>query len=60
MSATDYLKKAVEYDMSGRKMESLKLYQSGISALLDLCKSIDCLLPHLIKFNKLIQFCIGR
>lgn len=39
MSAIDYLKKAVEYDMSGRKLESLKLYQSGISALLEICKS---------------------
>lgn len=39
MSASDYLKKAVEYDMNGRKLESLKLYQSGIAALLDICKS---------------------
>lgn len=39
MSASDYLKKAVEYDMNGRKLESLKLYQSGIAALLEICKS---------------------
>lgn len=39
MSAIDYLKKAVEYDMNGRKLESLKLYQQGISALLEICKS---------------------
>lgn len=39
MSAIEYLKKAVEYDMNGRKLESLKLYQSGISALLEICKS---------------------
>ncbi|XP_031641259.1 MIT domain-containing protein 1 [Contarinia nasturtii] len=39
MSAIDYLKKAVEYDMNGRKLESLKLYQSGISALLEICKT---------------------
>lgn len=40
MSAIDYLKKAVEYDMNGRKLESLKLYQSGISALLEICKGM--------------------
>lgn len=40
MSAIDYLKKAVEYDLSGRKLESLKLYQQGISALLEICKSM--------------------
>lgn len=39
MSAIDYLTKAVEYDMNGRKLESLKLYQQGISALLEICKS---------------------
>lgn len=39
MSAIEYLKKAVEYDMNGRQLESLKLYQSGISALLEICKS---------------------
>lgn len=39
MSAIEYLKKAVEYDMNGRKLESLKLYSSGISALLEMCKS---------------------
>lgn len=39
MSAIDYLKKAVEYDINGRKLESLKLYQQGISALLEICKS---------------------
>lgn len=38
MSATDYLVKAVEYDSNGRKLESLKLYQAGISALLKTCK----------------------
>lgn len=40
MSATEYLKKAVEYDLNGRKLESLKLYQSGISALLKTCKGL--------------------
>lgn len=39
MSAAEYLVKAVEYDVSGRKMEALKLYQSGISELLRICKS---------------------
>lgn len=39
MSASDYLKKAVEFDINGRKLESLKLYQSGIAALLEVCKS---------------------
>lgn len=38
MSASDYLKKAVEYDMSGRKLESLKLYEQGLTALLETCK----------------------
>lgn len=38
MSATEYLVRAVEYDVSGRKTEALKLYQSGIAALLDICK----------------------
>lgn len=38
MSATDYLVKAVEYDLNGRKLESLKLYQAGIAALLQICK----------------------
>lgn len=45
MSAIEYLKKAVEYDMNGRKLESLKLYQSGISALLEICKSKFVLRP---------------
>lgn len=40
MSAIEYLKKAVEYDISGRRLESLKLYESGISALLEECKSM--------------------
>lgn len=40
MSAADYLKKAIEYDMSGRRLESLKLYEQGISALLETCKSM--------------------
>lgn len=38
MSASDYLKKAVEYDIGGRKLESLKLYESGLTALLETCK----------------------
>lgn len=38
MSASEYLVKAVEYDLIGRKLESLKLYQSGIAALLQICK----------------------
>lgn len=38
MSAQEYLVKAVEYDLSGRKLEALKLYQSGIAALLQICK----------------------
>lgn len=38
MSAREYLIKAVEYDANGRKMESLKLYESGITALLKTCK----------------------
>lgn len=38
MSAIDYLVKAVEYDLNGRKLEALKLYQSGIAALLQICK----------------------
>lgn len=38
MSAIDYLVKAVEYDQNGRKLEALKLYQSGIAALLQICK----------------------
>lgn len=39
MSASEYLQKAVEYDLNGRKMEALKLYKAGISALLATCKS---------------------
>lgn len=38
MSAAEYLRKAVEYDVSGRKLEALKLYESGISALFDTYK----------------------
>lgn len=40
MSAIDYLVKAVEYDSNGRKLESLKLYQAGIAALLQICKGL--------------------
>lgn len=38
MSAANYLLKAVEYDMNGRKLEAMKLYESGIAALLQICK----------------------
>lgn len=44
MSASEYLQKAVEYDLSGRKLEALKLYEAGISALLATCKSKQNLL----------------
>lgn len=33
-NAIELLKKAIEYDCNGRKMESLKLYQDGIAKLL--------------------------
>ncbi|XP_055320849.1 MIT domain-containing protein 1 [Sitodiplosis mosellana] len=39
MSAAEYLRKAVEYDVTGRKLESLKLYETGISALFETYKS---------------------
>lgn len=50
MSAVDYLKKAIEYDINGRKLESLKLYESGISALLVDCKSMLLKNAHFILF----------
>lgn len=43
MSAVELLQKAVKLDTSGRMLEALKLYQSGIDELLKVCKS-QCLL----------------
>lgn len=39
VSAVDLLKKAIEFDVDGRHMEALKLYQSGIGELLRQCKA---------------------
>uniref|UniRef100_U5EU64 MIT domain-containing protein n=1 Tax=Corethrella appendiculata TaxID=1370023 RepID=U5EU64_9DIPT len=39
MNAITFLTKAIEYDVSGRKLESLKLYEDGISELLKECKA---------------------
>lgn len=39
MSAVELLQKAVRLDTSGRMLEALKLYQSGIDELLKVCKS---------------------
>lgn len=41
MSAIELLKKAIEFDVSGRRLEALKLYQSGISELLIQCKGMS-------------------
>ncbi|XP_037040870.1 MIT domain-containing protein 1-like [Bradysia coprophila] len=38
MSAVELLQKAVRLDTSGRMLEALKLYQSGIDELLKICK----------------------
>lgn len=40
MSAIELLKKAIEFDVNGRHMEALKLYQSGIADLLKQCKGL--------------------
>lgn len=39
-SAVDLLKKAIEYDCNGRRMEALKLYQDGIARLLEEYKGL--------------------
>lgn len=41
MTAIALLKKAIEYDMNGRRMESLKLYEDGIEELMKVCKCKD-------------------
>jgi hypothetical protein len=38
MSAIALLTKAIEYDVNGRKLEALKLYEDGIGELLKQCK----------------------
>ncbi|CRL06470.1 CLUMA_CG019543, isoform A [Clunio marinus] len=39
MTATQLLTKAIQYELCGRKLESLKLYEDGISELLKTCKA---------------------
>lgn len=53
MSAFEILTKAIEFDVSGRHMEALKLYQSGITEVLKKCKgSFDyCATRALSCFN---------
>lgn len=38
MSAAALLTKAIELDVSGRRIEALKLYEDGIAELLRICK----------------------
>lgn len=38
MSAIEFLTKAIEFDVAGRRSEALKLYRSGINELLQTCK----------------------
>ena len=38
-NATTILTKAVQYDQIGRKLEAFTLYEDGIRALLETCKS---------------------
>lgn len=41
MSAVTILTKAIEYDMNGRKLEALKLYEDGIGELLKTSKGMS-------------------
>lgn len=42
MSAVSLLTKAIELDVSGRRIEALKLYEEGIGELLRICKGGLC------------------
>lgn len=58
MSAIDLLTKAIEYDVNGRKMEAMKLYETGIGELMKMCKGKHYfILPSFISIQqRLIQY----
>lgn len=57
MSAIELLTKAIELDVSGRRIEALKLYEDGIAELLRICKgtvNFKSLLIIIRHFNGLL------
>lgn len=55
VSAIDLLTKAIEYDVNGRKMEAMKLYETGIGELMKMCKGKQYFFSLSIQFNPMIS-----